>query len=75
MIKNFFIALLLFLIVWYLAKAIVRLFNLFVSKSDSNSGSTNNSGKKNNITFDISENKKKRFDKNEGDYVDFEEVK
>jgi hypothetical protein len=69
--KKFFLLLLIFFLAYTLIKAILRLIHVF--RSD------NQKKAKDDFHFDntTTENnsKKKRFTKDDGDYVDFEEVK
>ena len=76
MIKSFFAFLILFLISYYLIKAVVRLFKLFTAnKAEGNKSTSTFFSKKGNVTFQNTEPRKKHFDKDTGDYVDYEEVK
>jgi hypothetical protein len=71
--KSLFTFLILFFIAYYFVKAIYRLIAIFLNKDNSNKKwSSNKNGK---VTIDLQEKQKKRFDKDEGDYIDYEEMK
>jgi len=71
--KTFFTGLLIFIIVWYLFKAITRILGLFfTAKSTSNNSQQSRKGA---VNIDYSNAPQKHFDKKSGEYVDFEEVK
>ena len=76
MLKTFFTFLLIFVLSYYLIKSVFRLLGLFSSKnqSEESQGYTRKS-KKSKVTFDDVEPQKKRFGKDSGEYVDFEEIK
>jgi hypothetical protein len=68
--KTFFIFILLFIIAYYLIKAILRLFITFFPGS--RNANNNNDGE---LKFDKTNEKKKRFNKNIVEYIDYEEIK
>jgi hypothetical protein len=72
--KTFFIFILLFIIAYYLIKAVLKiLFSFFPgNKKTGFSNFNNNNGK---IKFEMTNEKKKRFSKNIGEYTDYEEIK
>jgi hypothetical protein len=74
--KHFFAFLLLFIISYYLIKAIIRLLSIFAKrkieeKSFFSSGKSGHSD----VTIETPDTSKKRFSKDSGEYIDFEEVK
>ena len=71
--KTFFIGLLIFIIVWYLLKAVMRIVGIFVG-TKANSNNTQQS-RKGSVNIDYADAPKKHFGKESGEYVDFEEVK
>jgi hypothetical protein len=72
--NKFFIFILLFIIAYYLIKAILRLFVTFFPGAKK--GSFSNFGNKDgNVTFDPANEKKKRINKDIGEYTDYEEIK
>jgi hypothetical protein len=75
--KNFLLLILLFILAYSLLKAILRLFNVFKANNNSNGQTTNKTYEKKGTTITYSEDnqKKKRFEKNAGDYIDYEEIK
>jgi hypothetical protein len=75
--KNFILFILLFILAYTLIKAIFRLFTPFTKSSSENNEQYSFFRKKNktNITFDDNNASKKQYDKNDGEYVDYEEVK
>lgn len=74
--KKFLLLLLLFLLAYYIIKAVSRLFKVFVqkpenindNKNDSNFGRFDDTSRQNSV-------RRKRFEKDEGEYIDYEEVK
>ena len=72
--KAFFVGLFVVLLIWYGVKAFTRLIAIFISPKATNTNGSRKSTK-GNITIDFPEPPKKRFDKQNGDYIDFEEVK
>ena len=72
--KTLFIYLLLFIIAYYLIKAILRLL-LTIFPRLKNTGFSNTTFKEGEIKFDVTNEKKKRFSKDSGEYIDYEEVK
>jgi hypothetical protein len=71
---NFLKTLLIIIIAWYVIKYIIRLFSLFLVKSDSqNSASFNSRNSEPKIKH--TSPKEKIINKDKGEYVDFEEVK
>ena len=70
--KKFLLFILLFFLAYTLIKAIFRLFAPFNNNTSENQ---NNQKKgKNNITFDENNSSQKKHKKNDGEYVDFEEM-
>jgi uncharacterized membrane protein (Fun14 family) len=73
-VKTFLVGLFIVFLVWYAAKAVSRIFAIFLA----NKATSNKQSRKStygNVTIDITEQPKKRFEKNNGEYIDFEEVK
>ena len=71
--KKFLLLLFIFFIAYYILKAVTRLVKLFVEKRDQNlNKNSNNFSQENTI---IKNDRKKKFEKNDGEYVDFEEIK
>ncbi|HEY9125108.1 MAG TPA: DUF4834 family protein [Bacteroidales bacterium] len=70
--KKFFLLLLIFFLAYTLIKAILRLIHIF--RSDKHKKSKGDYHYFDNTTVE-NNSKKKRFNKDDGDYVDFEEVK
>jgi hypothetical protein len=71
--KTFFTGLLIFIIVWYLFKAVTRLVAMFFASRTATENSKQT--RKKNVTIDYSDAPKKHFGKDSVEYVDFEEVK
>jgi hypothetical protein len=72
--KTFFIFILLFIIAYYLIKAILRLFVTFFP-GFRKTGFSNFNSKDGNVTFDQANEKKKHISKDIGEYTDYEEIK
>jgi hypothetical protein len=70
---KFFTLILLFLLGYYLIKSVYRLFSLFFSGDGSDNRKYQS--KQGNVTIEYKEPAKKRFDKDSGEYVDYEEIK
>ncbi len=73
--KLFLTFLLLFFIAYYFLKALIRLINVFLSNGNQGSNNKWPHNKKGNITIENPEKLKKRFDRNNGEYIDYEEIK
>jgi hypothetical protein len=72
--KTFFIYLLLFIIAYYIVKAILRLLITLFPRLK-NTGFSGTNMKDGELKFDKTNEKKKRFGKDIGEYIDYEEVK
>jgi hypothetical protein len=73
--KSLFTFLILFFIAYYFVKAIYRLMSVFLNNGNNKSNNKWSGNKKGNVTIDYQEKQKKRFDKNKGEYIDYEELK
>jgi|APIni6443716594_1056825.scaffolds.fasta_scaffold213691_2 hypothetical protein len=76
--KNFLLLILLVILAYSLLKAMTRILKIFKPGNDNsdNTGFNNTSGKKGTtITFTDDSLKKKRIDKDKGEYIDYDEVK
>jgi len=65
----------LFFIAYYFLKAIFRLLAIFLIGDSKNNNNRWSQNKKDNVTIDYQQKQKKRFDKNSGEYIDYEEIK
>lgn len=74
MFKNFFTLLILFFLAYYIVKAIFKIVQLLFPRKTT--GNFFNSGhNRDNISMDNSKKQKKRFSKDSGEYIDYEDVK
>jgi hypothetical protein len=73
--KALFTTLLLIIIVYYFIKAIYRLVSVFFNTSHPGNNSHRSKNRKGDVTIDYQEKQKKRFDKDKGEYIEYEEIK
>jgi hypothetical protein len=73
--KSLFTFIILFFIAYYFVKAIFRLIAVFLNNDNSGNKNKWSNNKKGKVTIDYQEKQKKRFDKDKGDYIDYEEIK
>lgn len=74
MLKFLFTVIILFFLGYYLLKAVIRILSIFFV-SGNNSEDKRFRSKDGNVTIEHKEYAKKRFDKDSGEYVDYEEIK
>lgn len=72
--KSLLAIFVLFIIAYYFLKALLRLFAIFLAGENKNNFGRWSQKKKSDVTIEYHEKQKKRFDKNSGEYIDYEEI-